>query len=330
MRMALTRGFFSWKSTGRFQQTLARSLELTGVGLHSGKSSKVRISPELAGKGRSFDITSNCSIPASIDFALRPSPLCTTLSKDGVNVRTVEHLLSALEATGVDNCRIRIDGLESDDSEVEVPILDGSARNWVDSIREVGLRMAVDEHGCSLERLAPHLNEPYHVRNDDAFVAAFPSPELRITYGIHFPQVSAIGSQWVSFSPFDDSLYVKEIASSRTFCLHEQVQMSLQVEQMRNAGLIKGGSLDNAIVCSASEGWINGPLRSPEEPCRHKVLDLIGDLSLYAQSGNQGLPVAHIVAYKASSFWGFLHVPCGGHALHTDFVRGLAESFVPD
>ncbi|CAN1796511.1 Probable UDP-3-O-acyl-N-acetylglucosamine deacetylase 5, mitochondrial [Linum perenne] len=118
MRMALTRGFFSWKS-GRFQQTLARSLELTGVGLHSGKSSKVRISPELAGKGRSFDITSNCSIPASIDFALRPSPLCTTLSKDGVNVRTVEHLLSALEATGVDNCRIRIDGLESDDSEVE-------------------------------------------------------------------------------------------------------------------------------------------------------------------------------------------------------------------
>ncbi|CAN0877095.1 Probable UDP-3-O-acyl-N-acetylglucosamine deacetylase 5, mitochondrial [Linum grandiflorum] len=181
---------------------------------------------------------------------------------------------------------------------------------WVDLIREVGVRVAVDESGCSCERLAPHLDEAFHVRNGDAFVAAFPSPELRITYGIHFPQVSAIGSQWVTFSPFDDSLYVKEIASARTFCLHEQV------EQMRNAGLIKGGSLENAIVCSASEGWMNGPLRFPDEPCRHKVLDLIGDLSLYAQSGNQGLPVAHIVAYK------------GGHALHADFVRGLAESFV--
>ncbi|CAI0432019.1 unnamed protein product [Linum tenue] len=325
--MALTRGLkssaalISWKPTGRLQQTLAGCVELTGLGLHSGKSSKVMISPEFARKGRYFDCNSNCSIPASIDFALRPSPLSTTLSKDGVQVRTVEHLLSALEATGVDNCRIQIHSLDSDDSQVEIPILDGSSRQWVDLILEVGLRVAVDECGRSCERLAPHLNEPYHARVDDAFIAAFPSPELRITYGIHFPQVSEIGSQWVSFPLLDDSVYVQQIASSRTFCLLEQV------EQMREAGLIKGGSLENAIVCSASEGWLNGPLRLPDEPCRHKVLDLIGDLSLCAGSGNQGLPVAHIVAYKASSLMVSSTFVCqGGHALHTDFARGLAKS----
>lgn len=82
---------------------------------------------------------------------------------------------------------------------------------------------------------------------------------------------------------------------------------------MRNAGLIKGGSAENAIVCSAVKGWLNPPLRFHDEPCRHKVLDLIGDLSLLAQNGNQGLPVAHIVAYK------------GGHALHADLVRLLSE-----
>lgn len=80
---------------------------------------------------------------------------------------------------------------------------------------------------------------------------------------------------------------------------------------MCSAGLIKGGSLDNAIVCSASEGWLNPPLRFPDEPCRHKLLDFVGDLSLFARNGSQGLPVAHMVAFK------------GGHALHVDFARRL-------
>ncbi|KAG8382695.1 hypothetical protein BUALT_Bualt05G0104200 [Buddleja alternifolia] len=80
---------------------------------------------------------------------------------------------------------------------------------------------------------------------------------------------------------------------------------------MRNLGLIKGGSAETAIICSASGGWLNPPLRYDNEPCRHKVLDLIGDMSLLAQEGNQGLLVAHIVAYK------------GGHSLHTEFVRCL-------
>ncbi|KDO60759.1 hypothetical protein CISIN_1g042138mg [Citrus sinensis] len=276
----------SWKSTGRLQQTLAGFIEKTGKTLHSGNVSTVRLCPEFAGKGRYFEFRSRL-IPASIDFA-KESPLCTTLFKDGVQIRTVEHLLSALEAKGVDNCKIEIHNMVADDQDVEaeVPIFDGSASAWAEAIEQVGLKR-------------PWIRE-------DSFVAAFPSQKVQISYGIDFPQVPAIGCQWFSTTPLEGTCYAMHIASSRTFCIYEEV------ERMCNAGLIKGGSLDNAIVCSASEGWLNPPLRFPDEPCRHKLLDFVGDLSLFARNGSQGLPVAHMVAFK------------GGHALHVDFARRLS------
>ena len=106
------------QQTGKLQQTLAKCIERTGVTLHSGKTATVRISPELAGEGRYF-VCGSKLIPASIDFA-QEGPLCTTLYKDGHSVRTVEHLLSALEATCVDNCRIEINNSDSEDQSVEV------------------------------------------------------------------------------------------------------------------------------------------------------------------------------------------------------------------
>ncbi|KAB2620072.1 UDP-3-O-[3-hydroxymyristoyl] N-acetylglucosamine deacetylase 2 [Pyrus ussuriensis x Pyrus communis] len=295
-----------WKSTGRLQRTLAGCIEGKGKTLHSGKVSAVKLWPDHAGKGRYFVCRSN-AIRASIEFT-EESPLCTTLCKDGLKIRTVEHLLSALEAMEVDNCRIEIKNSDPEDIDIEVPIFDGSAREWVEAIKQVGLKEATDEQGNCCEKMAAHMNEPVHVWRNNSFVAAFPSPEIRITYGIDFPQVDAIGCQWFSVTSLDNSFYSKQIALSRTFCIYEEV------EQMRKAGLIKGGGLENAIVCSSSKGWLNPPLRFPDEPCRHKVLDLIGDLSLFARFGSQGLPVAHIVAYK------------GGHALHSDLVRRLSET----
>ncbi|KAG2708306.1 hypothetical protein I3760_05G185700 [Carya illinoinensis] len=301
----------SWKQTGRLQQTLAGCIERAGKTLHSGEVSTIRIWPDLAGQGRYFDFRSNL-ILASIDFA-EESPLCTTLCKNGFRIRTIEHLLSALEATGVDNCRIEIQNSDPEDGNVEkcpqmfkqVPIFDGSANEWVRAIKDVGLKVATDHFGNSREKMAPYVIEPVHVWRNDSFVAAFPSEKVHITYGINFTEVHGIGCQWFSSASLDDYFYSEQIASSRTFCIYEEV------EQMHNAGLIKGGSLENAIVCSFEKGWLNPPLRFPDEPCRHKVLDLIGDLSLFAQFGSQGLPMAHIVAYK------------GGHALHADFVRRL-------
>ncbi|KAF1863316.1 hypothetical protein Lal_00031316 [Lupinus albus] len=402
--------FISWKPTGRLQKTLAGCVERRGKGLHSGEVSTVRLCPGFAGEGRSFYFRSN-SIPASVDFA-QVSPLCTTLSKSGFRIRTVEHLLSALEASGVDNCRIEVENLDGEGDDVEIPIFDGSAREWVESVEEVGLKEATDREGKSCEKIAPHVNEPVYVWRNDSFVAAFPSEVVQITYGISFPQAPAIGCQWFSTNPLDNLVYSMQIALSRTFCIYEemlcctgmlcwppnshrsmhdiatspppdhnphadtngaltaerltivQLQTSITramketgvlghgdsirplllqkpsdcdphivVEQMRKAGLIKGGSLENAIVCSTSKGWLNPPLHFSDEPCRHKVLDLIGDLSLSAQFGNQGLPVAHIVAYKAWSS-GLLLFPTlciliisltimGGHALHADLARRL-------
>ncbi|KAH9746144.1 hypothetical protein KPL70_004323 [Citrus sinensis] len=252
--------------------------------------------PEFAGKGRYFEFRSRL-IPASIDFA-KESPLCTTLFKDGVQIRTVEHLLSALEAKGVDNCKIEIHNMVADDQDVEaeVPIFDGSASVWAEAIEQVGLKEALDCHGNNAEKVAPFLNQSIYVQREDSFVAAFPSQKVQISYGIDFPQVPAIGCQWFSTTPLEGTCYAMHIASSRTFCIYEEV------ERMCNAGLIKGGSLDNAIVCSASEGWLNPPLRFPDEPCRHKLLDFVGDLSLFARNGSQGLPVAHMVAFKACVF----------------------------
>ncbi|KAG9133588.1 hypothetical protein Leryth_016534 [Lithospermum erythrorhizon] len=297
----------SWKSTGKLQQTVAKCIERTGSGLHSGKQSTVRIWPELAGKGRYFHFRS-IPIPASILCHSPEGRLCTTLCKDGHSVRTVEHLLSALEGMGVDNCKIEIESSDPTDFSVEVPIFDGSAREWVEAIRQGGLKKAIDSNNQTIEKVAPFVDAPVHVCKNDSFIAAFPWPEVNVTYGIDFKQAYAIGRQWFSSTLFSDSFYAEEIAPSRTFCIYEEV------EQMRKAKLINGGSLENAIVCSVSRGWLNPPLRFKEEPCRHKVLDLIGDLSLFAQAGSQGFPVAHLIAYKA------------GHALHAEFVRALCGS----
>ncbi|HEY9302522.1 MAG TPA: UDP-3-O-acyl-N-acetylglucosamine deacetylase, partial [Phormidium sp.] len=127
---------------------------------------------------------------------------------------------------------------------------------------------------------------PLSVYQGDAFVCAMPAPEMRFTYGIDF-DLPAIGNQWYSWCPSQES-FAEAIAPARTFGLAHQV------EELRAKGLIKGGTLENALVCDHS-GWINPPLRFANEPVRHKILDLVGDLSLL---GN--IPIAHYFAYKAS------------------------------
>jgi len=141
--------------------------------------------------------------------------------------------------------------------------------------------------------------EPIWIREDDSFVAALPASATRFTYGIDFPY-GAIGNQWHSWNPAGGS-FSREIAPARTFGFADQI------EQLQQAGLIKGGNLENALVCS-HQGWLNPPLRFTNEPARHKLLDLVGDLSLLGQ-----LPKAHLIAYKAS------------HKLHTQLAIKLVR-----
>ncbi|QSJ16970.1 UDP-3-O-acyl-N-acetylglucosamine deacetylase [Nostoc sp. UHCC 0702] len=265
------------------QHTIAAEITQTGVGLHSGVSTVVRLLPAEAGSGRYFvrvDLPDLPIIPAQV-AAVNQTVLSTQLGKGEVCVRTVEHLLAALAAMGVDNARIEIDG-------PEVPLLDGSAALWTASITQVGL---VSQPAAN-NLVALNIKEPIWVYQGDAFACALPAPETRFSYGIDFDS-SVIGNQWHSWSPAADVgkasvSFAGEIAPARTFGLLHQI------EHLQKTGLIKGGSLDNALVCGP-EGWLNPPLRFANEPVRHKILDLVGDLSLLGT-----FPHAHFLAYKAS------------------------------
>jgi UDP-3-O-[3-hydroxymyristoyl] N-acetylglucosamine deacetylase len=265
------------------QHTLAAPIAQTGIGLHSGANTHVRILPAPTGSGRYFvrvDLPDSPVIKAQI-AAVNQTMLSTQLGSLEASVRTVEHLLASLAVMGVDNARIEIDGSE-------VPLLDGSALEWTKSIAEVGLT-AQTKHANEAPLV---VEEEIWVRQDDAFVAAIPAPYTRFTYGIDF-DLPAIGNQWHSWSlslnrENASADFTVEIAPARTFGLLHQI------EHLQKSGLIKGGSLENALVCG-SDGWVNPPLRFPNEPVRHKILDLVGDLSLL---GN--FPRAHFLAYKAS------------------------------
>ncbi|NEP10481.1 MAG: UDP-3-O-acyl-N-acetylglucosamine deacetylase [Symploca sp. SIO2C1] len=311
------------------QYTLGGIFERSGVGLHSGISTRVRVLPASPGEGRYFvrvDLPEAPIIKARVD-AVHQTTLSTELrsdpSKGEVFVRTVEHLLAALAGSGVDDARIEIDG-------PEVPLLDGSALLWVKAIQEVGITFGdaerreqrsreqraekeeeVQKHGEEgtfpipdsqfpiPNSQFPNNKQPIWVYQGDAFVAALPAPIIRFTYGIDF-DLPAIGNQWYSWTPEQES-FAEAIAPARTFGLAHQI------EELRKAGLIKGGSLENALVCG-KQGWLNPPLRFSNEPVRHKLLDLVGDLSLLGQ-----FPVAHFLAYKAS------------HNLHIQLAQQLAQ-----
>ena len=272
------------------QQTLAEPVVCQGVGLHSGAAVQVRILPAEADEGRYFvrtDLPDLPRIPASVSAA-GETTLSTELTANGASVRTVEHLLAALWGLGID-ARIEIDG-------PEVPLLDGSAQEWVRAITTVPSQALGT---VSVEPML--LTVPVSVQHKDAFVTAMPSPSLRFTYGIDF-EVAPIGNQWHSWSPSTEP-FTESVAPARTFGLAHQI------EYLRSQGLIKGGSLDNALVCGADD-WVNPPLRFDNEPARHKLLDLIGDLSLLGT-----IPTMHVLAYKAS------------HRLHVELAQKLVAVY---
>ena len=267
--------------------TVASICEIQGIGLHSGLSTTVKIFPAELGMGRYFvrvDLPGMPQIPARVE-SVSQTTLSTELTANGAAVRTVEHLLAALAGLGIEDARIEIDG-------AELPLLDGSAKIWVEEL----IRSRIEPIEGNLAT-AGTIDEAVWIHQGDIFVAALPSPTLRFTYGIDF-DVAPIGNQWHSWEP-RQSDFASEIAPARTFGLAHQL------DQLRTAGLIKGGSLENALVCDQTK-WLNPPLRFPNEPCRHKLLDLIGDLSLLGK-----FPQAHFLAYKAS------------HQLHVQLAQRL-------
>jgi UDP-3-O-[3-hydroxymyristoyl] N-acetylglucosamine deacetylase len=215
--------------------------------------------------------------------------LCTALQLEQRRLATVEHLLAALAGVGITAATLLVEG-------EEIPLLDGSAQPWVEAIAEVGLQTLG-------ERPSPTpLAAPITLQQGQSFVTALPSDRLRLGAAIEFPQ-PAIGRQLFSLE-LSPAAFVEQIAPARTFGFKDQV------DQLLAAGLIKGGALDNALVCDG-DTWLNPPLRFADEPVRHKLLDLLGDLAL------AGLPQAQVFAFR------------GSHGLHTALARSLAEAPSP-
>lgn len=268
------------------RRTLAGSVDCSGVGLHSGATVAVRLEPLPSGSDRCFvrtDLPNAPRIPVQLE-GVRETLLSTELATEEASIRTVEHLLAVLAGLGVTDVQIAIDG-------PELPLLDGSGAEWLAAIAAVG---TVEIPGTVP---VPVLTEPLTVREGDAFVTAVPAEETRLSYGIDF-DLAPIGNQWFSVRWRPDD-WEREVVPARTFGL------APQIEALRQQGLIRGGSLENALVCDRDR-WLNPPLRFSNEPVRHKLLDLAGDLSLLG-----ALPQAHILAYKAS------------HRLHVRFAREL-------
>jgi UDP-3-O-[3-hydroxymyristoyl] N-acetylglucosamine deacetylase len=276
----------AWPADYSLAWTLAAPVERSGVGLHSGGVSRVRLEPSEQPGFR----VGWLDAPQEPLQLLQPSQvcetqLCTALKLDQRRLATVEHLLAALAGVGLTAVTLLVEG-------DEIPLLDGSAQPWVEAIAEAGLQ------GLGSRPVSEPLSRTITLQQGQSFVTALPSDRLRLAAAIEFPQ-AAIGRQFFSVELTPEA-FVRDIAPARTFGFREQV------EQLRAAGLIQGGALDNALVCDGDH-WLNPPLRFADEPVRHKLLDLLGDLAL------AGLPQAQVFAFR------------GSHGLHTALAAALTS-----
>jgi UDP-3-O-[3-hydroxymyristoyl] N-acetylglucosamine deacetylase len=270
----------------RFETTVARPVSLSGIGLHSGVPVSIRILPAPAASGILFERTDleHFQIPASWKHIARVS-YATSLMRQGVLISTTEHLLSVFYSMGIDNAIVEIDNLE-------VPIADGSGQPFVRLIRQAGIR--------TLRRKRRYLRvrKEVSVEVPGKRITILPADRFLLTCDIFFGH-PLVGRQTLELEVTPER-YGAEIAPARTF------GFSWELDQMRNMGLIRGGSLENA-VCFNENGVMNHDgLRFVDECCRHKVLDLIGDLALI------GRPLlGHVIAERA------------GHAMHTALVTRI-------
>lgn len=215
----------------------------------------------------------------------------TTLGVDGARVATVEHLLSALAGAGVTDCVVEVDG-------PELPIGDGSAIVWVDALTQAGLvPLGMGSEAAAVRPL--ELKESLLISGPDgAFICAFPARSLRVIVAAVYPNHALVGTQVARFDPANGNVYATDIAPARTY------GFAHEVEALRQAGLARGGALDNAVV--VYEDHYSTPLRFANELARHKLLDLLGDLFLAGTA-----VAADIVAVKP------------GHGLNTRFAQVL-------
>ena len=286
--------FFKYKilMLSIFQKTLSQEVSFAGISLHSGIKTSINLKPANENTGIVFkriDIDKNNLIEANFKNVV-PSKLCTTLkNKFGIKVSTVEHLLAAIYIAGIDNVVIEINN-------EEVPIMDGSAKDFLIGIGKVG---TIEQ---SKKRKYLKISKKVDLTDENKKISIEPKEDSSLEVDFHLDYENrVIGKQKnvINFQVND----LKDIVESRTFCLYEDI------EKIKKLGLAKGGSLDNAIVVGAEKVINDGGLRNDKEFVNHKILDLAGDLLL---SGYRIL--------------GKVTCHHGGHELTNKFLRKLFKS----
>ena len=270
----------------RFETTVRRPVEASGIGLHSGVPVRIRIVPAPPSAGIVFVRTDldRFAIPASWRYVQKVS-YATSLMRQGVLISTTEHLLSTFYSMGIDNAYVEIDNLE-------VPILDGSGRPFVDLINAAGIK----EYRRRKRFL--RIRRTVSVEGGGKRITIVPCDRFLLTCDVFFPH-PLVGRQVLETEVSPDH-YAENIAPARTF------GFEYELGQMRNMGLIRGASLDNAVCFNHTSILNPEGLRFPDECCRHKALDLIGDLALI------GKPLlGHVIAERA------------GHAMHFALVNRI-------
>lgn len=263
-------------SSAKKQRTLKDYITFDGVGLFTGCKSEVTFCPAPAGSGINFirvDLPGKPVIPASVEYVCS-TPRCTILGKDDVLVQSVEHLMAALKAYEIDNLNIEL-------SAPEIPAGDGSFSYFLEKIEKCGVAV------LSESKKIYHLSTPIYWSRDDVHLVALPSEDFRISYTLNYPNSDLLGAQFFTMEINPES-FKKEIGPSRTFALYEEIVPLIE------QGNIKGGTLENGIIIKGDTVLNPEGYRFPNEPVRHKLGDLVGDISL-----TQHTILMHIIALRS-------------------------------
>lgn len=274
----------------RNQRTLKNPVEFSGIGLHTGVNVTMRFVPANEGTGIIFkriDLPNAPVIPATVEYVC-DNARNTTLGIGTIRINTVEHVLAAIRAFNVDNLIIEIDAIEP-------PVGNGSSDVFVEMIERSG----VIEQKATIPIV--WLRQPVYWSEGEIHIVALPCEEYRISYTLSYPNTPLLKSQYYSGTINSES-FKREIASCRTFSLYEEVSM------LMDRGLIKGASLDNAVVIKDDTILSKNGLFFSDEMVRHKVLDVIGDLSLVGINF-----MAHVISIRS------------GHASNVAFARKLYQ-----
>ena len=280
------------KIASRRQRTLKQAVAFSGIGIHTGSQVHMRFCPAKEGTGICFkrvDLPSQPVIPATLEYVCDTTLRSTTIGLKDIRIHTIEHVLAALRAYSVDNLLIEI-------SDIEPPVGNGSSDVFVEMIKEAGM--------MEQEATVPivKIQKPVYWSEKDIHLVALPYDGYKISYTLNYQNTKVPGTQYFS-TEINSEAFTKELAPCRTFSLYNEISY------LMDKGLIKGGSLDNAVVIKDEAVLSKGGLFFSNEMVRHKILDMVGDLSLVGFDF-----LAHIISIKS------------GHASNFAFAKQLYKS----